>query len=169
MTTANLNVTTPGDREIVMTRVFDAPRRLVFDCYTRPELIKRWLSGPDGWSLVTCENDLRVGGAFRWVWRGPDGHDMGMGGVHREIVVPEQIVRTELFDQDKSGGETLGTLVLTDDGDKTTVTTAMRYPSRKVRDAVLKSGMERGFAASCDRLAALLASTLAQGASKSAA
>jgi len=70
-TAANLKVTTPSDREIMMTRIFDAPRSLVFDCYTKPELIKRWLTGPEGWSLVVCDNDLRVGGAFRWVWRGP--------------------------------------------------------------------------------------------------
>jgi uncharacterized protein YndB with AHSA1/START domain len=112
-TAANLKVTTPSDREIMMTRVFDAPRSLVFDCYTRPELLKRWLHGPDGWLLVVCDNDLRVGGAFRWVWRNADGREMGMGGVHREIVRPERIVRTELFDQDWTGGEAVGTLAFT--------------------------------------------------------
>ncbi len=82
-----LEITTPSDREIVMTRVFDAPRDLVFDAYTKPELLKRWLLGPRGWSMPVCEIDLRVGGAYRYVWRrDPDGNEMGMGGVYREIV-----------------------------------------------------------------------------------
>ena len=84
-----LEITTPGDREIVMTRVFDAPRELVFDAHTKPELVKRWLLGPDGWSMPVCEIDLRVGGAYRYVWRrDTDGTEMGMGGVYREIVPP---------------------------------------------------------------------------------
>ena len=95
-----LKVTTPSDREICMTRAFDASRELVFDCYTKPELLKRWMFGPPGWTVVGCEVDLRVGGAYRFVWRGPDGTEMGMGGVHREIVRPERIVNTQLFDQD---------------------------------------------------------------------
>jgi uncharacterized protein YndB with AHSA1/START domain len=166
---ANLKVTTPSDREIAMTRVFDAPRSLVFDCYTRPELLKRWLHGPDGWLLVVCDNDLRVGGAFRWVWRKADGREMGMGGVHREIVRPERIVRTELFDQDWTGGEAVGTLAFTERGGKTTVTTTVLYASREARDAALKSGMEKGITASNDRLDALLASELPRGRAQSAA
>jgi uncharacterized protein YndB with AHSA1/START domain len=78
--TGTLKVTTPSEREIAMTRVFDAPRHLVFDALTKPELLKRWFSGP-GWSLVVCEIDLKVGGAYRYVWRGPDGTEMGMRGV----------------------------------------------------------------------------------------
>lgn len=78
--TETLNVTTPTEREIVMTRVFDAPRSLVFDALTKPELFKRWLLGPPGWSLPVCEIDLKVGGTSRFVWRGPDGTDMGMRG-----------------------------------------------------------------------------------------
>src|SRR4030088_2806801 len=79
--TGTLKVTTPTDREIVMTRVFDAPRRLVFDAFTKPELLKRWF-GPHGWSLVTCEVDLKVGGTFRFVLRGPDGTEMGIRGFY---------------------------------------------------------------------------------------
>src|SRR3989442_94476 len=81
--TGTLKVTTPTDREIAMTRVFDAPRRLVFDALTKPELLNRWFFGPPGWSLVVCEIDLKVGGAYRFVWRGPDGTEMGMRGVYR--------------------------------------------------------------------------------------
>src|SRR5580704_17901697 len=95
--TETLKVSLPTEREIVMMRIFDAPRRLVFDALTKPELLKRWF-GPRGWSLVVCEVDLRVGGAWRFVMRGPDGREMGMRGVYREIVPPERTVHTEKFD-----------------------------------------------------------------------
>src|SRR5437588_12693017 len=96
----NLKLTTRGDREIVITRAFDAPRKRVFDAFTKPELVKQWLLGPPGWSMPVCEIDLRVGGKYRYVWRrDSDGTDMGMGGVYREIVAPERIVATEKFDQ----------------------------------------------------------------------
>src|ERR1700716_4401588 len=92
---AKLQVTTPSDREIAMTRVFDAPRSLVFDAFTKPELLKRWLGVLGGWTFAVCEVDLKVGGKYRYVWRGKDGREMGMGGVYREIVRPERIVSTE--------------------------------------------------------------------------
>src|SRR6266508_1205650 len=117
-----LLVTTPTDREIMMTRFFDAPRRLVFDAFTKPDLVKQWLLGPDGWSMPVCEIDLRVGGKYRYVWRrDKDGTEMGMGGVYREIVAPERIVNTERFDQAWYPGEALGTLVLVEQGGKTTL------------------------------------------------
>jgi len=162
--TGTLQVTTPSEREIAMTRVFDAPRRLVFDAWTRPELLKRWLGVRGGWSFAVCEVDLRVGGAYRFVWRGPNGKEMGMGGVYREIVPPERLVATELFDDPWYEGEALDTTVLVEKGGKTTVTTTVLYASREVRDAVLKSPMERGVAESYDKLAELLASTPARGA-----
>jgi uncharacterized protein YndB with AHSA1/START domain len=96
--TGSLKVTTPTDREIVITRVFDAPRALVFDAMSKSELLKRWLLGPPGWAMVDCENDLKVGGAFRHVWRKADGAEMAMRGVYREVVRPERIVRTEIFE-----------------------------------------------------------------------
>ena len=92
--TETLQVTTPSERELVMTRVFDAPRNLVFDALTKPELIRRWY-GPRGWSLAVCEIDLRVDGAWRFVSRRPDGKEIGQRGVYREIVRPERIVNTE--------------------------------------------------------------------------
>ena len=157
--TETLKLTTPGDREIVMTRVFDAPRKLVFQAFTKPDLVKRWLLGPDGWSMPVCEIDLRVGGKYRYVWRrDKDGSEMGMGGVYREIVVPERIVATEKFDEAWYPGEAVGTLLLIEEGGKTSVTQTVLYESRAVRDAVLKSGMEKGVAASYDRLEELLAS-----------
>lgn len=152
----NLTVTAPGDREVVMTRVFDAPRRLVFEAWTKPELLQRWLLGPEGWSMPVCEVDLREGGSFRFVWRNDDGREMGMGGVYREIVPPERLVHTELFDEDWTEGETVVTTVLTEDGGKTTMTSTVRYSSEAARDAALATGMTDGVAVTYDRLAELL-------------
>jgi len=168
-TIGKMTVTTPTDREMQVTRVFDAPRKLLFDAWTRPELLKGWLFGPDGWSLAVCEIDLRVGGAYRFVWRSPDKKDMGMGGVYREIAPPERIVMTELFDVDWTGGETLATIALTDQGGKTTLTQTVLYSSREARDGALGTGMEEGMAAAYDRLAELLPSMPAQASSRGAA
>ena len=158
-----LKVTTRGDREVVMTRVFDAPRELVWEALTRPELLKRWFFGPPGWSLVVCELLMTVGSAYRYVWRSPDGADMGMGGIIREVVPPERMVCTQLFDEDWTGGEAVGTLVLTERDGKTTLTNSVLYASREARDAVLKTPMEHGVAVGYDRLAELLASSEAVG------
>ncbi len=151
-----LKVTTHGDREIMMTRVFDAPRKLVFDAFTKPELVRRWLLGPEGWSMPVCEIDLRVGGKYRYVWRHAKGHEMGMGGVFREIVPPERIVSTEKFDEAWYPGEAVGTLTLVENGGKTTVTQIVQYQSAEARDSVLKSPMESGVEAGYKRLEELL-------------
>ncbi len=164
----NLKLTTRDDREIVMTRVFEAPRTVVFDALTKPELLKQWLLGPPGWSMPLCEIDLRVGGAYRYVWRGLDGIEMGMRGVYREIAPPERLVASEKFDQSWYPGEAVGTNVLVEQGGRTTLTLTMRYESQGARDAVLKSAMEQGVAASYDRLAELLASLGAAGMANSA-
>jgi uncharacterized protein YndB with AHSA1/START domain len=167
--TGNLKLTTQDDREIVMTRAVDAPRRLVFDAFTKPELVKQWLLGPPGWSMPICEIDLRVGGVYRYVWRrDSDGSEMGMGGVYREIVAPERLVATEKFDQAWYPGEAVGTTVFVEQDGKTTITQTVLYQSREARDAVLKSGMERGVAASYDRLAELVASLGTPGMEKGA-
>jgi uncharacterized protein YndB with AHSA1/START domain len=160
--TGTLTVSTPSEREIVMTRVFDAPRSMVFDALTKPELLMRWFSGPPGWSLVVCEVDLRVGGAYRYVWRNDNGTDMGMGGVYREIVRPERLVATESFDHPWYPGDALDTTVLVEEVGKTTMTLTVRYDSKEIRDAVLQSPMESGVEYGYDRLAELLASTLAR-------
>ncbi len=163
MTTAGtLKLTTRGDREIVMTRVFDAPRTLVFDAFTKPELVKQWLLGPPGWSMVVCELAQKVGDSYRYVWRHSSGHEMGIGGVLREIVPPERIVATERFDQSWYPGEAVGTIVLVEQDGKTTLTQTILYESGEARDVVLKSPMESGVAAGYDRLADLLASLGAQ-------
>ena len=155
-----LKLTTSGDRDLVMTRVFDAPRKLVYDAHTKPELVRQWLLGPPGWTMPVCEMDVRVGGKYRWVWRhDTNGTEMGMGGVYREVKAPERLVSTERFDEAWYPGESLNTLVLVEQGGRTTLTQTMRYESREARDAVLKSGMEKGVTASYDRLADLLVPT----------
>jgi uncharacterized protein YndB with AHSA1/START domain len=159
--TGSLKVTTQADREILLTRVFDAPRSLVFDALTTPGLLERWL-GPGDWSLAACEIDLRVGGRYRFVMRGPEGAEMGWGGVYREIVPPERIVHTEAFDVPWYPGEALITAVLIEQGGRTTLRTTLRYESKEAREAVLKTPMEHGLAESYDRLAELLASTQAR-------
>jgi uncharacterized protein YndB with AHSA1/START domain len=164
MNTGNFKVTTPTDREIAMTRVFNAPRHLVFGALSKPELVKQWLLGPPGWTMPVCEIDLRVGGAYRFQWRGPDGTEMGTRGVFREIASPERFVATERFDDPWYPGESLVTYVLTEQAGKTTLTLTVLYESREARDAVLKSGMEKGVAMSYDRLEQLLASVVAAGA-----
>jgi uncharacterized protein YndB with AHSA1/START domain len=152
--TGTLQVTLPSDREILMTRVFDAPCHLVFDAFSKPELLKRWF-GPRGWTLEVCEVDHRVGGSFRFVLRGPDGALMGMRGVYREITRPERSVHMESFDD--YPGESQVTGVFQEQDGKTTLTVTVLYPTKEVRDIVLKSGMEHGAAESYDRLAELLA------------
>src|SRR3954462_15764579 len=150
-TTGSLQVTTLSDREIVMTRAFNAPRRLVFDAWTKPELIKRWLGVMGGWSMPVCEVDLRVGGAYHFVWQGPNDQKMGLRGEYREITPPEQIVNTEAFDESWYLGEALVTLDLVEQDGRTTATMTVRYDSPEARDAVLKSpmssGVERSYAA----------------------
>ena len=159
MNTDTLNVTMPTDREVQITRFFKAPRRMVFDALTTPALVMRWMHGPNGWTLAVCEVDLRVGGAFRYVWRKANGQEMGMGGVFREIVRPERIVHTEIFDDDWTGGETTVTTVLTERQATTTLTVTILYASKDARDGALKtnfaSGMEAGYKVLDEVLASL--------------
>jgi uncharacterized protein YndB with AHSA1/START domain len=146
--------TTPSDREIVMTRVVDAPRSLVFDAWTRPEHLPHWMLGPDGWTMPVCEIDLRPGGAWHFVWRRSDGTEMGMRGVYREITPPERLVATESWGGDWP--ETINTLLLSEKDGKTTISQTILYPSKEARDAALKTGMKEGVFQSFDRLAEYL-------------
>ena len=147
--------TTPSDLEIRATRVFDAPRELVFDAWTNPEHLPHWMTGPDGWSMPVCEIDLRVGGAWHFVWRRDDGSEMEMNGVYREIAPPERLVATESWGGDWP--ETVNTLVLTEEAGRTTVTQTTLFPSLEARDAALETGIETGMTLSFNRLAAYLA------------
>lgn len=155
--TAALTITTPSDRELVMTREFAASRSMVFDALTKPELVQRWLLGPPGWTMPVCQIDLRVGRKYRYLWRNADGREMGMGGTFKEIVRPSRIVSAELFDEDWTGGETLVTIELVERGGKTTVSTTVRYASRKARDGAIQTGMAKGVEAGYERLDELLA------------
>src|SRR5215510_8191472 len=157
---ATLEITTPTDKEIVITRVFNAPRRLVWEAMSKPELLKRWLFGPPGWEMTVCEEDQKVGGTFRWAWSGPEGAVMSMNGVYQEVVPPERMVRTETFEAgcDAQAGQQLSTMVLTESGGKTTLTLTVAYPTKEARDISLASGMEKGVAAGYDRLDELFAS-----------
>jgi len=154
----SLQVSTPNDREILMTRVFDAPRRLVFDAFTKPELMRRWFFGPPGWTLAVCEPGRAAGDAYRYVWRSPDGMEMGMGGTLLEIVPPERLVATEKFDQAWYPGEAVSSILLTEYNGKTTLTQTIKYESKEARDMVLQSPMEEGMSMGYDRLAEVLAS-----------
>jgi uncharacterized protein YndB with AHSA1/START domain len=155
-----LQVNPNGDREIVMSRVFDAPREMVFEAWTKPELLKRWLLGPPGWEMVVCEVDYSPGGTTRFVWRKATGEEMGMRMIGVEFVPPERIVCIEKFDEPWYPGEARTTLTFTERDGKTTATTTVRYDSQATRDMVLKSGMTTGVAASYDRLEEILTGSL---------
>ncbi len=157
-----LNVYPQGDLEVVMTRDFDAPRELVWDAWTKPELVKRWLSGWDGYEMTRCDIDLRVGGAYRFEISNADGAEtMGWGGVYKEIAHPEKFVNTEKFDVAWYEGESLLTNLLTENGGVTTFETTMRLVSREARDAALASGMEEGMVVTYGRLSDLFAEMVA--------
>ena len=153
---STLQVTTPSEREVVMTRIFDAPRRLVWEAWTNPEHLPRWMLGPEGWTMPVCDLDLRPGGAWHFVWRRSDGTEMEMRGVYREIAAPERLVTTESWGGDWP--ETLITLILSEQNGKTTITQTIHYPSQDARVAALKTGMAEGVSQSFDRLAGYLAS-----------
>jgi uncharacterized protein YndB with AHSA1/START domain len=152
--TEDVTITTPTDREVVVARTFDAPRALVFDAYTQPDLLKRWYGAP-GRSLVVCEIDLRVGGAYHFLWRGEGKKDVGMHGVHREVARPERLIRTERW-EDWDAGEIIETVTFTEHAGRTTLTSTGLYPSKDIRDAVLKAGLEHGTRETFGRLAEML-------------
>ncbi len=145
---------TPSDREIAITRVVKAPRRIVFDAYTTPRHLQQWLLGPEGWTMPICEIDLRPGGAFRYVWRKEDGAEMTIAGSVREVAPPERVVTTESWGPEWP--ETVNTVVFTEADGHTTITLTVRYPSQAARDAALQTGMKEGMDQGFARLDALL-------------
>src|SRR5258706_997530 len=157
------DVSTPTDHEIHVARDCHAPRQLVFDACTKPELVRRWLLGPPGWTMPVCEIDLKVGGAYRYVWRKAGVNDIGMGGIFREIVSPERVVATEKFDESWYPGDALDTTVFAEEGDITKVRITVLYESKEARDTARRSGMEHGMAAGYNRLEELLSAMLAEG------
>lgn len=155
MKNAKLTVEARGDRELVIRRTFNAPRELVFQAHTECKYLKRWMFGPDGWSLDVCEIDLSVGGKYRWVWKKGD-IEMGAGGEYREVTRPDRIVATEQFDNPWYPGEAISTTTFDEKEGRTTLTNTMLYASKEARDTVLQSPMEEGMSLGYDRLEALL-------------
>ena len=144
-------VTTPSDQEIRLTRLFDAPRQIVFQAMTTPEHVKRWWGGlGEGYSVPVCEIDLRPGGAWRFVNRHPRGEAV-FYGVYREIAPPERLVFTEIYEP-YPDVESVVTSVFTEENGKTRLTVTALYPSVDVRDMVVKTGMAKGAAISYDQL-----------------
>lgn len=154
-----------GESEIVFTRHFAAPRELVFDCHTKPELMRRWLTGPEGWSFEKCEVDLKVGGKYLYVWGHPVENRFGMHGVFREIAAPGKVVNTESFIPDLSAydpnapedpGAAINSLSLVSKDTTTLMTLVCKYPSAEVRKTVLETGMVEGMAGSYSSLDKLI-------------
>lgn len=151
---AATTLSTPSDREIVITRVVAAPRRVVFEAYTNPVHVPNWLTGPEGWSMPICEIDLRLGGRWHYVWRRADGTEMTMRGVYTEIEPPEKLVSTESWGNDWP--ETVNTLILSELEGKTKITNRVLYPSKEARDMALQTGMLEGMSQGFERLDAYL-------------
>ena len=157
MSTANtLEITTPSEREIRIVRRFAASRPLVFRAFTEPRLIRQWLLGPPGWTMPVCEVDLSVGGRFRYVWSRAGGTDMGVTGTFVEILPPEKLVHTELFDEDWTGGETTVTTLLVEEAGSTRVDLTVLHVSREARDGAIATGMTDGMESGYARLDELL-------------
>jgi uncharacterized protein YndB with AHSA1/START domain len=147
----SFKVTTPSDHEIRLTRLFDAPRSLVFEAMTKPEHVKQWWGRlGEGYSVPVCEIDLRTGGAWRFVNLHPKG-EAAFHGEYREITPPSRLVFTEIFEQFPDSVSVV-TAEFSEEGSKTRLTATVRYPSLEVRDMVIASGMAKGAGISYDRL-----------------
>ena len=154
-TAPTMTVTTPSDREVAMTRVVNAPRRLAFEAWTNPEHVPHWMLGPEGWAMPVCEIDLRPGGKWHMVWRKESGVEMGMSGEYREVTPPERVVSTERWGPEWP--ETINTVTFVEAGGKTTITVTILYPSKAARDAAMETGMRDGMVPTFNRLEAYLA------------
>lgn len=145
-----LKIETPTDRGVRVTREFAAPATAIFDAMTKPEILKRWY-GQDGWEMVVCDIDLKIGGKWRFVSRLPGGKEIGQLGVYKEIVPGRRLVNTENW-EDWDAGECLVTTNLDERNGKTTLTTTTLFPTTEVRDFILKSGFEGSVSVFYDRL-----------------
>ncbi|MCC7478803.1 SRPBCC domain-containing protein [bacterium] len=139
-----IQISMPGDTELFLTRELKARPQLVWDAHTKPELIKRWLTGPPGWSMPHCEVDLRVGGRFRYEWAHENGQQMGMSGSFTALVEPQHIAHTEIFDEDWSGGEMLVSTDFKAQGEGTLIEMRIVFSSKEARDGALATGMTEG-------------------------
>jgi uncharacterized protein YndB with AHSA1/START domain len=147
-----------GDLGLIVTRNFRAPRSLVYDAYTKPELLQRWLGVRNGWTMDLCEIDLRVGGKYHWVWRqAAKNQQMGSHGIYLAITPPERLVCTEQFDEPWYPGEALNTVEFIERDSVTTLSITMKFETKEARDGAAASGMERGLEESFAVLDAILA------------
>ena len=152
-----LRITTPSDFEFAMTRQFDAPRRFVFDAMTKPEFLVRWL-GCETLAMPVCEVDLRIGGAYRFVFRSSEGIEHELTGTYREVVRPERLAFGETFSMPGfTSDEYLVISTFVEQGGKTTLTTTIRHPTKEARDGHLNSGIEKGVEPAYNRLAEVVA------------
>ena len=158
-----LKIVAKSERDVVITREFDAPRALVFEAHTKPELVRRWLGVFGGWTFLECTIDLRVGGRYRYLWQGPEGERLGLSGTYTDVVTPERYAGTEAFDESWYPGTAVGTTTFEERGGRTLMTNTMTYSSKAARDAVMKSPMEQGLGASYMALDAVLASGRGSG------
>lgn len=149
----------PSEREILITRSFDAPARLVFEAMTRPELVSRWWAPRSRGEMVTCEIDFRVGGRWRYVMRAQGGFEAGFSGTYLEIAAPYRVVQTEIFDPFPDFPSTV-TVELAEQGGRTLLSSRSVYPSQEVRDQVIATGMEDGMRESMLQLSEVVAAQL---------
>jgi uncharacterized protein YndB with AHSA1/START domain len=163
MTIDKAQVSQPSDREVKVTRSFKAPRALVYRAYTEPQLVRKWLLGPPGWTMPVCEMDVRVGGRYRWRWRSDkDGKEFGFAGTFREVQPPSKLVHSEAYEPGTvgdayPGNEALVTVTFEEDGGVTTMTSLIDFGSKEARDAAVKTGMTDGMEQSYQLLDRLLA------------
>lgn len=148
--TRTTTVTMPSDREVRITRSFDATRELMFEVHTNPKHVPQWMLGPADWTMPVCEMDLREGGQWHYVWRKANGEEMSMTGTFREISPPSRIVHTECWGGDFP--ETVNTTEFTEEGGRTVCTMTILYPSKEARDAAAATGMQDGADMSYARL-----------------
>jgi uncharacterized protein YndB with AHSA1/START domain len=146
-----LKVTLPSDTEILLSRVFDAPRHLVFETMTKPEYVRRWWCCMDGYTMPVCEIDFRVGGKWRYVMVATDGSEVGFNGEYKEIVPAQRIVQTEIFEPFPDS-PSLCTMTLEERDGKTYYQTLVKHTSKEARDMHVQSGMEVGAGIALDRL-----------------
>ena len=156
---APAQVTLPSDREVRVTRQFNAPRQLVWDAHTKPELVQKWQLGPDGWDMPVCEMDVRVGGKYRWQWKSQkDGQQFGFFGTFTEVNAPSKLAHEEYYDPGDIGGSMptgdpcIVSLDLNDQNGVTTLVCTMRFASKEARDAAVSTGMTDGMELSYARL-----------------
>jgi uncharacterized protein YndB with AHSA1/START domain len=162
MTIEKAQVTLPSDREVKVTRSFRASRALVYRAFTEPELLRRWMLGPPGWSMPVCEMDVRVGGRYRWRWRSnQDASEFGFAGTFREVQPPSRLVHTEAYDPGTVGGgypgqDAIVTTTFAEEAGVTTMTTLIDFGSKEARDAAVATGMTDGMEQSYQLLDGLL-------------